>query len=811
LYFYLYPFTGVHVNTFRINSNPASALAYRNLPKSQFNLQTTLERLSSGLRINKAADDSAGSAISTRMNNQIRGMKQANENAQQANNLIQTAESGLHDISDMLSRMRELAVQASTDTLNNTDRASIDLEYQALKNEVTRIANVTQYNEMDILNGTDYRNQVNANNSTADDVSGVSIQTLDKVIKGTYTLQDQSITNSTIQLSNLSINTTGGDTNLSISTSANGLIAGGDYRVIRSKISSDIILQISPDSGTTWNSVNTIPSHTLPTNGSSNTATFQTTDGGQIQLALSSPAIFTNTGSPTQDADGDGVPDAKDDYPTDASKVKDLDPALALTDSPGAEAIVVLDSSNSDMVEKDGSNKVSKWFDISGKTNHFSQSNTSRQPVYNLGTNSIQFNGSASGYSPKNALITNVENTSIADIGVDPFSLFIVAKPEGSYYQSVFSAWDQNSSTVGPHGFQIKMDLYGGNRAFYLTNYGSVAKDSLNLTDDGGGSRWAIEYGETQIYTITKSQDTNFDAFTDGTKESSGEMDEIDFSQLEQLRLGDISGHGESNLAYPGGSNNFNGNNWGGEIFEVILIKGELSDVDRTKVNAYLADKWDLTTTVDSDGDGVVDANDVDQDIQILSEFSVPIRTLSLTDADDNSQDLDYVAGSSETLNFSDFGIQVDLDSTYSPSSGLNGTDIEITASRDLQVGADNDANHHLQLGISSATASGLRIDGSRVVDIDQARAAITSLDNATDMVNQERSLLGSMQNRLAFTMSNLTSQTQNIEASRSTIEDANFAAEAADMAKNQILAQSATAMLAQASAISQNILGLLR
>ena len=129
---------------------------------------------------------------------------------------------------------------------------------------------------------------------------------------------------------------------------------------------------------------------------------------------------------------------------------------------------------------------------------------------------------------------------------------------------------------------------------------------------------------------------------------------------------------------------NFNGNNWGGEIFEVILIKGELSDVDRTKVNAYLADKWDLTTTVDSDGDGVVDANDVDQDIQILSEFSVPIRTLSLTDADDNSQDLDYVAGSSETLNFSDFGIQVDLDSTYSPNIGLDGTDIEIAANRDL-------------------------------------------------------------------------------------------------------------------------------
>ena len=153
----------------------------------------------------------------------------------------------------------------------------------------------------------------------------------------------------------------------------------------------------------------------------------------------------------------------------------------------------------------------------------------------------------------------------------------------------------------------------------------------------------------------------------------------------------------------------------------------------------------------------------------------------------------------------------VDLDSTYNSGSGLDGTDVEIAASRDLQIGADNDANHQLQLVISSVTATGLRINNSEVVDIDQARAAITSLDHATDMVNQERSYLGSMQNRLAFTMSNLTSQTQNIEASRSSIQDTDFAAEATDLAKNQILAQSATAMLAQASAISQKILSLLR
>jgi flagellin len=98
----------------------------------------------------------------------------------------------------------------------------------------------------------------------------------------------------------------------------------------------------------------------------------------------------------------------------------------------------------------------------------------------------------------------------------------------------------------------------------------------------------------------------------------------------------------------------------------------------------------------------------------------------------------------------------------------------------------------------------------ANVGSVDAARSAVTHLDAAIDEINRERSYVGSEQNKLQFTMSNLSNNIQNIEASRSSIEDADFAAEAADLAKNQILAQSATAMLAQASAISQNVLGLL-
>ena len=142
------------MSIFALRSNGLASSAYKNLSSTQSSLNANIGRLSSGLRINSTADDSAGSNVSVRMSNQVRGMSQANRNAQDANNLLATAESGLSDISDILSKMRELSVQAATDTLNDNDRSSIDLEFQSLKDELTRIANVTEYNGMNVLNGT---------------------------------------------------------------------------------------------------------------------------------------------------------------------------------------------------------------------------------------------------------------------------------------------------------------------------------------------------------------------------------------------------------------------------------------------------------------------------------------------------------------------------------------------------------------------------------------------------------------------------------------------------------------------------------
>ena len=178
---------------FRINTNTASLNTYRSYGSAQAGLEKNIERLSSGLRINKAADDAAGLAISNRMDNQVRGMQQANRNVQQGNNMLQTAEGAMEEIGNILGRMRELSVQSASDGVNTDDRASIDLEFQQLKSEITRIAEATEYNNTKVLNGNLYGNVVDAASGDLDEVTnvgadGIKINQNKNTAAGTYTI-----------------------------------------------------------------------------------------------------------------------------------------------------------------------------------------------------------------------------------------------------------------------------------------------------------------------------------------------------------------------------------------------------------------------------------------------------------------------------------------------------------------------------------------------------------------------------------------------------------------------------------------------
>ena len=134
-----------------INTNIMSLNAQRNLSATQSALATSVQRLSTGLRVNSAKDDAAGLAIAERMNTQVRGMNVAIRNANDAISLAQTAEGALSKINDMGQRMRELAVQSANATNNESDRASLNQEYQALAEEIKRTLSSTAFNGGHVL------------------------------------------------------------------------------------------------------------------------------------------------------------------------------------------------------------------------------------------------------------------------------------------------------------------------------------------------------------------------------------------------------------------------------------------------------------------------------------------------------------------------------------------------------------------------------------------------------------------------------------------------------------------------------------
>lgn len=155
----------------RVTTNLASISAQKTLASSQREIQKSFAQLSSGSRITKAADDAAGLSISETLKSTIRGYQQAQRNANDGISMVQVSEGGLGEISNILTRMRELGVQAASDTVGDTERGFIDKEIQQLKNEMQRIAKTTRWGDQNLLDGSgqEYAFQVDINNDDFND------------------------------------------------------------------------------------------------------------------------------------------------------------------------------------------------------------------------------------------------------------------------------------------------------------------------------------------------------------------------------------------------------------------------------------------------------------------------------------------------------------------------------------------------------------------------------------------------------------------------------------------------------------------
>jgi flagellin len=185
-----------------INTNMASINSTRNMTATGRNLNNSIQRLSSGLKINSASDDAAGIAVSEGLNAQVRGFQQGMENANEAIALLQTAEGSYNSISDIMIRMRELAVQAASDTLTDKERAYLNTEFEDLTNEITRISDVAEYNGIALLTGTSGANangdmvfQVGTRNTVNDQIK-ITLKDQDSTALGIEALGVDNLANS---------------------------------------------------------------------------------------------------------------------------------------------------------------------------------------------------------------------------------------------------------------------------------------------------------------------------------------------------------------------------------------------------------------------------------------------------------------------------------------------------------------------------------------------------------------------------------------------------------------------------------------
>lgn len=212
-----------------VNTNIASLNAQRNLGKTSNAMSKTLERLSSGLRINSAKDDAAGLAISNRMESQIRGLNQAVRNANDGVSLAQTAEGALQETTNILQRIREMAVQAANDTNSATDRQAMDAEVQQLKSELNRIAETTSFNGKNLLDGSfqeaSFHIGAQSNETISFTIGGARTNQMGQLAQATGAAVNGTATNGL----NVSLQSGSGDV-VFISSSDDYAVSGDTYR-----------------------------------------------------------------------------------------------------------------------------------------------------------------------------------------------------------------------------------------------------------------------------------------------------------------------------------------------------------------------------------------------------------------------------------------------------------------------------------------------------------------------------------------------------------------------------------------------------
>ena len=856
-----------------INTNVASLNAQRNLNSSQGGLATSLQRLSSGLRINSAKDDAAGLAISDRMTSQIKGLSQASRNANDGISLTQTAEGALSESTNILQRVRELAVQSANSTNSATDRLSLQSEVNQLVSELDRISDTTSFNGIKLLDGSFQAQQfqvganagetiqVNVTKATSGSL-GIEKLNTDNASSGI----EVAATGALVDTSGTSINTTSAKA-ADVNTATGTLIADQTITVT----DSDGIVQTADISEVSQN------------RDAAGIASSLSNLKGVTAIAEINTAAMTVT-KPTNVQENDQVKfdlvigDAGQKTSLDityksASYTEDFDAAMQT-----AVDTLNTTNSNSDLSYDKVTHEISS---ASGRNIGIESFNTvdnataTFETFTGVANDVISFDmGSATGISftytgvaatdAKNLLSALTSESTFetefnAELTSDGLGV-TVSSIDGTSLLIANVADDNGASTVGGFtvndaaaGTTVAADILseGGTDTTTFLGTASTADEMTfaGVAVDENGSDGAVKMGTVSVFLDPNTNITSSATVgaNDGLFNIAVAQDPASLSAAGAFADTSAGNNIAAQTITLNGTNSttvsIDENATAKEIVETVNAVADTSGITASATTtATLSNLSDDGVTSFSLNNVAISASITTTDLTALATAindqtgktgvvaSLSLKNDEITLLDNTGKDIDIENFNSSTAD-SASGTKVSMDVTGSEGAAVNlsagaltgtlnldsttvGGNVEFKStatSFSVSTNLDAGAGGILATDKEVLNASQLESVGSLDIStVEGANAAIDIVDGAIANIDSNRADLGAIQNRFTSTISNLSVSVENISAARGRIQDTDFASETANLTKNQILQQAGTAMLAQANQLSQGVLSLL-
>ncbi|MGQ5394810.1 flagellin N-terminal helical domain-containing protein [Paenibacillus sp. M.A.Huq-84] len=926
----------------RINHNLAAMNTHRQLTNNTAGTNKSLEKLSSGYRINRAGDDAAGLAISEKMRGQIRGLDQASRNAQDAISLVQTAEGAMSTTHNILQRMRELSVQSANDTSTDSDRAQLQKEVEQLKSEVDRIAYTTEFNTKKLLNGsltaTKALQGTVANSAKVDvqdlaasagtAVGGASITERGAVQTVTGKGYSETAFN---ELSETTVIKAGINDRFTFSvngvTHSSGTIAAGSYsqdqfakaveaaanavltasgvaterhslkvdvvdnklRFSTSEAGRDTTLAITVASGAgsalaTFGTAGNQDS--IKSSAAVGNVTFASAASGAFDVVLGNvtQTIQLTTGkaynADTLVTDIQAQLDAK--FGTGVASVTNNGGKIELKSNLRVDTFLVsgvasssvlniANGSTGGIINPGSTVKTAGTNTVLGYSNgiNIAKGVNDQLSLTVDGANTDTLTLSAKLYATKEDLVNELNNqigsssaltgkvqAKLDDSGKVVFtsvatgssSSVTVGNP-GTLAQSALGAIGYGATAGNISGVNISagVSIDNSNLANFKLNVTLGAKTAtLNLLDQPNINNVGTfannpSTKDAVVKALQAELDKAFgkDAVNVSTIANAAGNDTIRFTTKSATDVFAISGAtgatvnlantllGATSVVATPGTNPTNVTTTGKDAVDNKLATNSLlkdiTDSDNRNLGLSKGNVISISATQDgkeykasltvTENSTIGDLLGAVRSIDAFAGASVAL--------DIEKGQINVVGKNGEKYDISNMKFSAQKSATDTTAIGdFNRTfgDFKVTqkaqdaasdASLSMQIGANQ--GQTVAVDINNVSASSLKISNIDVSTKDGAQSAISVVNNALEVVSQERSKLGAIQNRLEYTINNLGTSSENLTASESRIRDVDMAKEMMDFTKNNILSQAAQAMLAQANQQPQGVLQLLR